>query len=64
MHSQMIERSHDSFSSPMMLIVLQVDVQESISRSHTKAVTSRIATQNESGIGGGASDAQVKFGGK
>ena len=46
----MIARSNDWISSPMMLIVVQVDVQESISWPHTKAVMSRTAGQNQRGV--------------
>ena len=60
MHSRLIERSHDSVSSPMMLIVLQVDVQESISRSHAKAVMSRTACQSQRGGVGRSSGGQIE----
>ena len=42
MYSALIERSTDSVSTLIMLIVVQVDVHENISLPHAKAVMSRI----------------------
>ena len=43
----MLEGSHDSVSSPMMLIVLQLVFQDYVSRAHKKAIMSRTAAQSE-----------------
>ena len=49
----------------MMLIVLQVDVQESIPRPHTRSETTmKSAINQREGVGGGSDSDIVKFEGK